>query len=99
MIEVKYLCRRVVAALLTQGLYANGVVKRFVCTRRGISAMAFFIVTMATTRLRLFAQTAHCLACTCAGMAVGVLRLSGFVMEFLIALTAPMSLTLGQTAL
>ena len=54
---------------------------------------------MAATRLRLFVQTAHCLACTCAGMAVGVLRLSGFVMEFLIALTAPMSLTLGQTAL
>ena len=64
--------------------------------------MAGLIVTMAATRLRLFVQTAQSLACTCAGMAVGVLRLSGFVVKvlfLLIALTAPMSLTLGQTAL
>ena len=61
--------------------------------------MAGLIVTMAATRLRLFVQTAHCRASTSAGMAVIVLRLGGFVMEILIALTAPMSLTLGQTAL
>ena len=60
--------------------------------------VSLIVVTISVTRIRPSVKTALCLACTCARMAVGVSLLSVFATDILIALTAPMKPTLGQTA-
>ena len=53
------------------------------------------VVMMATMKILLRVTCATSLACSCAGMAVGVLRVSGVVMDILSAQTAPTRLTVS----